>query len=383
MPDQDILANDLGDDILIMDESGEFKVLSNGQLKDYREEAMQKPMEPKVSILPMDTGMEEKMLQPPPPALIKKTASFYFHPEDEEEAAKHKIGPAAASQKRYSLEKIVTKVIDNYKLQLSEQLKTRLRAAIYNFLRDRRTLVDTQGVLKSAESGVGLEQAMVGNLSQFLKEIREKISREGGLVVDEQTEADGLKSRYMAPKEPARPVLAEKPSPNPPRPIPKADDENAGLKLRRDLEKQTAEVKGKLVAGPISSLPNIQRLAKNNGNRVADVKKDYKLVGPVDELAKLTLETFRRLGEDIRQRKDKVLGKINFLSQDSLTKRTAGIRAWQKSPLYKMYVAIGQSSLDHGLDVKKVIEEYQKSGRQIITLEEFEAVSDINRQLRF
>ncbi|HLC63750.1 MAG TPA: hypothetical protein VJK25_00170 [Patescibacteria group bacterium] len=381
MPEIDIQQNDPQDEILIMDESGQFKILAAGQLKDYRE-----PVKPsQKSNLPMDTGMEEKMLQPPLPAIKKNTASFYFHPEDEEEVAKHKVQGQTDSQKRYSLDKILIKVAENYKLELADQLKSRLRLAIYNFLRDRRTLVDTQEVLKRSENeaGINLPEPVADNLLEFLKEIKRKINQEGGLVVDEKVEAGEAKVKYLPPREPVKQPAASQPiKAESTKPIPlKSEAEN--LKLKEDLEKQTAEVKKELKDGPIKTLPRIQRPLKSTARRVADVKKDYKLVGPVDELAGLSLETFRRLGENTKQRSFKVLSKINLLTEDSLAKRTAGIKAWQKSPLYKMYVAVGQSSMDYGVDVEQVIKQYGAQGRQIITLEEFEAISDINRQLRF
>jgi hypothetical protein len=48
-----------------------------------------------------------------------------------------------------------------------------------------------------------------------------------------------------------------------------------------------------------------------------------------------------------------------------------------------MYVAVGQASMEHDFSVEQVIKEYQAKGNEIITLEEFEAISDLNRQLRF
>ncbi len=388
MSDLNQQSNINDDEILVLDESGEFKILADGELRDYKElrgkgqgakDESRRDVKPVKSNLPIDTGMEEKMLQPPPPVLIKKTSSFYFHPEDEEEVAKHKVDTATlAGQKKYSLDKILIKVVENYNLQLNGQLKSRLRQIIYNYLRDRRSLIDLENVFKKPEQsgGLALKEPIVGGLIIFLKEIKGKVSRQHGIVIDEKEEAGKEKIKFVQPPEPAKASVASKPL----KPIPLKPK---ATELKEKLEKQTEETKKQIKGRRVTGMPRIHRPLKAGARRVADVRKDYKLVGPVDELASLTLETFRRLEEGTKGRIAKIISKINLLAEDSLAKKTAGIKAWQKSPLYKMYVAVGQSSMEHGLDVEQIIGQYSKQGRQIISIEEFEAISDLNRKLRF
>lgn len=398
MTDQDLQTK--SDEILIKDESGQFKILSNGELKPYQEEVASikleagesglKPIPPLSGTTMIDTGLEEKMLQPPPPMLRKETASFYFHAADEEEAAKHKFDAAPfLKQKKYSLDKILIKVVDNYKLNLTVELKSRLRAAIFNFLRDRRALVDTQAILKrsSSEAGLNLEAGLADSLAEFLKEIKDKVHEQKGIVVDEQDE--GLKA-----------VLAAKGGEETIAPLPKAPLEPepalgnlaAGatpakatvtlvspVDLTEKLDKEINAINNHA----FRNLPRIRRPQNSGGKRVADVKKDYRLVGPVEELGTLNLETFKRLGATIAERVKKITGKINLLAEDSLVKKSQGIKAWQQSPLYRMYLAVGQSSMEYGLNVEQVIKEYSAEGRDIISVEEFEAISDLNKKLRF
>jgi len=376
------------DEILVLDESGNFKILAGGQLKSYQMPEMTqagnlplKSIPPRSTMQIIDTGMEEKMLQPPPPAIIKNTASFYFHPEDEEEAAKYQMDKFILPiQKKYSLDKIVFKIIENYKLVLSDQLKSRLRLIVFNYLRDRRSDVDTQSLFfkKADIGGLDLPKEIADNLFEFLKEIKEKIKVNTGIVVNEKDEAVQFQAVYkkpeFGPQEKIKPIVLNK--------IPLADqligpdqpasDGVSDLPPRPGLTPK--------VNGP---LPRFQRPVKTSAKQVDDVKKDYKLSGPVEELSSLSLEIFHRLGEITSQRTAKIISKIDFLSQKSIAKRSAGIRAWRQSPLYRMYVALGQASMEHNLPVEQIIEEYAKKGHQIISLEEFEAISDLNRQLRF
>ena len=130
-------------------------------------------------------------------------------------------------------------------------------------------------------------------------------------------------------------------------------------------------------------LPRFKRPIKKGIKRISDVKKDYKLVGAIDELSILDLKTFRRLDLTTKDQAEKVIKKIDLLGKDSLTKKTAGIQARRQSPLYRMYLAVGQTSMEHDMSIEQVINEYKEKGKDIITIEEFEAISDINRKLRF
>lgn len=365
MTNNDTQPNDFNDEILVKDESGEFKILSHGEFKPYQEK-VRKPLVKPSTKLPVDTGMEEPMLQPPPPVVRKETASFYFHPEDEEEVAKFKTaltGPTIG--KRYSLDKVVNKVIENYQLSLDELLKSRLRNIIFSYLRDRRTLIDFQEALvrSSEDGGMNFSQEQVEKISNFLKEIKEKVETERGLVVDEEEEGQVITSPIKTVKE--EPLRPEKP----------------GLKPVPKVEKPQPEIKKEVKEVPPKKRLSFQRPVKKG--KITDVKKEYKLFGPVEELASLNLQTFRQLGATTSERAEKVVRRIESLVEESLGKKAAGLKAWRSCPLYRMYIAVGQAGMEHELAVSKIIEQYQTGGKEILTLEEFEAITDINRQLRF
>ncbi|MFA6304249.1 MAG: hypothetical protein WCV73_03985 [Patescibacteria group bacterium] len=410
------------DEILVMDETGQFQVLSNGELKPFNGasyqtignevEATEEKLQP---ILPMDTGYEEKMIQPPPPALYKQTSSFYFHPEDEEEAAKHKANiPASGPQKKYSLDKIVAKIVENYKLTLTPELNNRLRSLVYSFLRDRRSEADAKGLLERpvTEAGLDFENGLAENLLEFLKEIKGKILTAGGIVVDENQEAPqvavgNISSVSLPEVKKAMPVELPKDKPVAPiqpevkielptsRPTPIIKTVSDAVSLNQ-VESRVPYVTEPLVQRqPLPDLPvgafkpsmpiytKMARPEKQGASRINDIKKDYKLVGPVEELSILTLETFRRLGATTQERVQKIMSKIDLLSKDSLAKKSLGISAWRTSSLYKMYVSLGHASMEHNLDLAGVIKEYSAQGQEILTMEEFNAITDLNKQLRF
>ena len=106
-------------------------------------------------------------------------------------------------------------------------------------------------------------------------------------------------------------------------------------------------------------------------------------MGRIDELSAMDLAMWRLLDPDPRIRAGKILGRIQNLEQESLTRKHQGIDAWRSNEVYQLYLMLGQISLEQKKDVAAVIQELQSAGRQTLAIEEFEAISDLNRMLRF
>ncbi|OGY91872.1 MAG: hypothetical protein A3B30_01165 [Candidatus Komeilibacteria bacterium RIFCSPLOWO2_01_FULL_52_15] len=107
------------------------------------------------------------------------------------------------------------------------------------------------------------------------------------------------------------------------------------------------------------------------------------VMGRIDELSAMDLAMWRLLDPDPRIRAGKILGRIQNLEQESLTRKHQGIDAWRSNEVYQLYLMLGQISLEQKKDVAAVIQELQSAGRQTLAIEEFEAISDLNRMLRF
>jgi len=371
MPEQDTF----NDEILILDESGEFKLVSDSQSAKITPAAAaggkSASVKPTTSII--DTGMEEPMLQPPPPVVRSANASFYFHPSDEEEVAK--IKTPVLPQKKYSLDKIIAKLTADFKLNFSAELASRFRALSFNYLRDRKTLVETADALKrqSSQGGLEITPEIAEHLMAFLTEVKTRVTKEQGLIVDETLrQAQGEQALG------SEPVVQKSGSPvKPPEPaVVKAVPVMESI----PVSKPAAAPTPKEVFLPPKRL--VKPLIPGKVP-MGDVHKDYKLVGPLEELNSLSLLTFRRLGASTVERTAKIFSKIDYLGKESLVKKAGGVKAWRQSPLYKMYLAIGQASLEHSLAISEIIKQYQAQGEEIMTLEEFEAIGDLNRRLRF
>ncbi|MDP2629860.1 MAG: hypothetical protein Q8P56_00460 [Candidatus Uhrbacteria bacterium] len=115
--------------------------------------------------------------------------------------------------------------------------------------------------------------------------------------------------------------------------------------------------------------------------KVADIKAPPRLVGVVDEIRALTIKDFRRLSQDPKEAAKRIAQKIQALEKESLTKKAEAIKAWKESDVYALYLEIGQINL--GVDMNKLIEERKAAGKEYLTSEEFDALLDMNENLRF
>ena len=116
--------------------------------------------------------------------------------------------------------------------------------------------------------------------------------------------------------------------------------------------------------------------------KIEEIKVTPKIYGPVDELRTITLEDWRRWGSTQKSAK-RILDKINLLAEESFVKKSQGVAAWKESEINKLYLDIGTEAIDNGLSVEQAILKRQNDHRPTLTIEEFNAVAELNQKLRF
>ena len=104
------------------------------------------------------------------------------------------------------------------------------------------------------------------------------------------------------------------------------------------------------------------------------------IVDPVEFYGTLSLEDLRR-EQTPEEFTRKIQEKIQSESVDDYAHKTKTIWAWKRSPLYKLYLMIGQQSLMDGISVAAYV--IKKTGENFMTYQEFEAIGELNRRLRF
>jgi hypothetical protein len=114
-----------------------------------------------------------------------------------------------------------------------------------------------------------------------------------------------------------------------------------------------------------------------------DVKPAPKIMGPMEEIQFLDLVNFRRLGKTPEEITVKIFNKIKLLEKDGYEKMIAGISAWRKSPVSRLYLHIVQEAVISNLPLKEAIEKREKNKQEGLTLAEIEAIMNLNSKLIF
>lgn len=115
---------------------------------------------------------------------------------------------------------------------------------------------------------------------------------------------------------------------------------------------------------------------------MSDVKYVPKVMGPTEYLKSLTLKEFRQLSKDPREATLRVKDKIDLLEEKSFETKTLGIQAWQASEVNATYLEILRASLE-GKPVIDVIADRESKQLPNLAKDEFDAVMELNRKLRF
>lgn len=117
--------------------------------------------------------------------------------------------------------------------------------------------------------------------------------------------------------------------------------------------------------------------------KMEDVKYVPKALGPIEELEEMTLVDFRRLSQDPKEAAKKIEEKIKYLEDDRYARRIQGIRAWRKSPINTLYLNIGQESIIVGRGIENAIKAREKTEKDFLSLEEFNAIMELNKRIRY
>lgn len=308
------------DEILFKDETGQLKILSGQKIQEISQEK--------------ELSRREE--------LTKTGASFSFDEDDKEiNGFRRNIPTSPLTQLNF--DRIVDEVVKKSHLRLKdESLKKRFTNIVLLRLKDVRDKLETRSMLMRPESlgGLGLKigkaDAVSGLIEKKLQSLTEKIQ----VLVEESDEKEMLeKTKVRSPVEPKKPTLIFKETKSEP---------------------------------PVRKEPDEERL-----------KFKTKLVGPIEELENLNLTDFRRLAKNPREACDKIFDKIRLLKEESFIHEVKAIKAWQKSPLNQLYLEEGEQSLQEGINLETVIAKRKEAGQSYLSIDEFKAIMDFNKKLRY
>jgi hypothetical protein len=417
------------DDLLIKDTSGQvhpFKDKGSSEKPSVLSslkpiESIIQKMEASINTAPADDSFNSL---PNISGSSGAKADFIFHPDDKEQLEEVAKNMPKDTSHKYSIEKIVNRLIEKQGLKFDKANKDFFTNVIFDFFRNRKKIISVRDLL-SNQVFIGknkLSEDIVDSVLSVIKGIKNKISTVGGLVVrmedmPPQPMPPKTKPEFKLPEE--KPVKA-KPVPEPvkvPKPpkkpefeLPSAPVVKAKIKVPKPaptpkLDEETKPIEVKLSKTDTTALPKVIRPgAQVAKQQITDVVKpqppkeetvdkkiaskkiltsDKSLSGPIEELKAMTLSNFRYLGDSAQERIEKILEKIKFLEKDGYTKKALGIDAWRQSKVYQMYLDLGADSMVQNKEVANLIDEHEKGGKETLSVAEFSGISDLNKQLRF
>lgn len=383
----------------------------SGHLKPYHQ-SKSAPLEAPVS-LPLDTVLEiapthEIVTYHTAPADTSfdffsnrqephEPAIFVFHPDDHAQTESSSLNLPVDESKKYSLEKIVQRIVDKNHLILDKNNQELLNNILLDFFRNRRNYIITREYLvaKLLSNGHNVSHQVIDHIGSIIKGLKERIEAEGGLVVRQNDIKPATQiAKVEAKVENKSEVQAEVPEPElakvlepviEEKIVETAKEQPVEVRVQKEPEELTVDSpsfpKVNRQATPLPEKPRVSDVV--NKPYVAPEKFKAVLTGPVQELENLLLPTFRRYGATASERSQKLLQKINILEKESVTKKAAGIAAWRKSPVFKLYLDLGAASLMKHQDISQLIADRKAAGQDVLTTEEFQAIGDLNKLLRF
>ncbi|MBU2229259.1 hypothetical protein KJ810_02520 [Patescibacteria group bacterium] len=314
-------------------------------------------------------------------------ASFYFDVEDEEDVQKIHKKKISSVPSAIDYSAVVKEIADQAGVRFSEELlQKRFGSLIMSRLRDIRTSVQLRELLARSKKVGGLELDLE-KVDQIVKATDEKAKT--------FHDNDTIKTMEMRQRMKMQEAEKEKTQQEKMRgAVAHEQIKKAVLDLQKKNEFEK-EIEPAPLPEPIPQEPKKKKFAPiipkmqrpmpefDNRPKIVDIKTPSRLMGPVEEIRSLNLVDFRRLGENPQEAIGKIKEKVDLLEEESFTKKAEAIQAWKKSEIYQIYLDIGNEGMNKSKSVQDVITSRKMDGRSYLTNEEFEAVGDLNKQLRF
>lgn len=355
------------DEIIFKDESGRLKVLRNGVAQDLDEDEEGAEIRDEMVKKELEPAKQELELAP------EDTSSLPNYPTiDIDTEIEHVI---KASGIHFN----------------DEEIEKRFRNIVRSSLKGVRKPGQIREVFSSpmSEGGMSFDPPTVEKMMKIIKDHRQHLESKivsevnktdlqsevntmlGKDVVAEVEEKEEEVPAFDINAEPEKSILE------------KAHEAEAALKAAKEkeaLEKKPVpepEVKPE----PVMPQPIISEAPHKP--KIQDIRFEPKLVGPIEEIRTMSLVDFRRLDPDPKQAIEKIIQKIDLLEEESFNKRTQAIKAWKESNLNRLYLDLGDKSLEEGKSISDIILEQQNLGIDTLNNDELEAIIELNQRLRY
>ncbi|MFH0805258.1 MAG: hypothetical protein V1916_03645 [Patescibacteria group bacterium] len=405
---------------LVKGKNGQLKKVQDGVILDYQpatpSSAAATPPPPPPAVKPAVKPAAAKTLpvalvvppppplpqtlQPQPPVSSSARAPLFIAPEDEEEIKQHraelaqKIGPATPPAVDPAA--VVCTLQQDFNLQFADEvLAKRFAKVVESRLHSARSDIETAEVLSrpSKIGGLGLQPPVAQAVVQKIVALHAPQPKPAGRVAPP-----------VAPKPipltvavPVPPAFVPLPKPRPPAPpaspavkvVPIGTPAPVPPPTPKPAPPAASPVQPAQPVSDLYGMSQAEAMSKISRSRqaeverpqVVDIRQPNRVLGPVEELRDIDLKEFRRLGVSPQEAADRVVEKVALLEEESWQMRMDGLRAWQRSPVFRLYAAIGRQSIERGRTVAAIIQELHAAGQPYLLPEEFTAMVTLNTRI--
>jgi len=128
---------------------------------------------------------------------------------------------------------------------------------------------------------------------------------------------------------------------------------------------------------PISSQKRISEVKPILHDIVPPVVEEKRGVGPVEEMATITLVEFRRLSSKPEEAVRILTEKFENQKNESLLLYNRSVAGWRDSQLYRLYQTLIATAVNQKLKIASLL----TGGKENLTAEEFKAITQLNKNL--
>jgi len=308
--------------------------------------------------------------------------AFYFDLDDEQEVSNFRNKEKVNLQKNKNalIQDLISQTILQANLNSDNLDKLKLSRVLESYFRGVRTEINLKQAIQDNKINLSEKdlEMLISSAKKIKKDFDDNKIKIPEAVEEKKEEVKKVIEKPVADGEPAetieikkeisKPVVENKPQNfTPQNKIP-----GKILKNSEGIHNVSNPVKPKIFQKPAQPQSTFQ--SAQNIRRVA---------GPTEELASYDLTNFRALNPEPKQALQKIQEKLDLLQEESYEKKSAGVRAWYTSPIYKQYLILGQESMESEKTVKEIIEQRKKINSPTLSYAEFEAIVDFNAELAY
>ncbi len=340
--------------------------------KSEKKESKAIAAKPKVKEVATSPKVVRAAQTPPAPAKVaprapaKPSQHRRHHGEDQDELSTHKKAGTDHSNGHSRLEKRVAMIEQLSGLHFDDVSKEqRFRTIVRPALKGIKRPSDTSRLLGLAadQGGMGLSRQKVAEVAGLLERLRAK-----DLEVAHRSQ---LQKKHEA----QLPVPVDTKAQ-----LPKKIEKQEGKKridtlIKQDVANQSFDFKAALKSK--AKKPTVMPSRKMH-----DVAARPLTMGPVEVLRSLNLTDFRRLSPVPGTAVEKIKDKLGLLRKRGVDQFASGLKAYQDSPLYGIYVKTLHQSLSEDSQLDDAVSTTTDDPDRF-TKEEFTAVMQLNRALQF